>query len=374
MRIAIFDKTEPTGFGGFQTFSNRLNAYLRSQDHDVYFFRYSNDSSTDPHVISLPYYIREPRTYVFVPSLHLHRIVVENFKKIQPDLIYLYIGLSPFDFILPSVAKKFRIPLAGVWHADYNPSINAMQLLIKAAFLYYMPLCRKLSLLHVFSEKMKQFHVNHGVSEKNILVLPNGVDARFYSPGPSQFAKDHGIKTGILFLGRLSVQKNPVVLLTSFLSLNPSDDTKLVMVGGGDLEQSLRKRFRDPRIIFTGAILNNQRKRDIIRACQIFIQPSLMEGVSLALLESLSCGLTAITSDAGSNETLLRGAGTILPIATLPTELPKRLSEYLRHPDRVQRMRKQARQTVLRDFTEEKIYGKLLQAFEATILRQTALS
>lgn len=371
MRIAIIDKTEPTGFGGFQSFSNNLNSYLRSHGHDAYFFRYSNDRQTDAYVIPLPYYIREPRTYVFVPSIHIHRIITTNLLRLKPDIIYLYIGLSPFDFVLPFIAKKLHIPVAGVWHADYNPSINMMQMFIKAALLYYMPLCRQLSLLHVFSEKMKRFHVDYGVSEDNILVLPNGVDARFYSPGPSQFAEEHGIRTGILFLGRLSAQKNPTVLIQSFLSINPPKNTKLVLVGGGDMEKSLRRRFNDPRIVFTGAVLDKKRKRDIIRSCHIFVQPSLMEGVSLALLEAMATGMASITSDAGSNQTLLRNAGDIIPIAQLPTELPKKLSEYLNNPTKVDRMKKQARQNVVRGFTEEKIFGTLINAFEKTTMRTT---
>lgn len=366
MRIVIYDKNEAQVMSGMRMFSERLIDYLRKHGHEVYVLRYSNGKQLGRHIYPIPFYIQEPRSYIVIPSERTYDIVIRHLKRIKPDIVYAYCGMSPFDYLLPSLCHRLHIPIAAVWHTDINESKNTFQLLTKSVFWAYLPFCSDCDLLHVFSEKLKQFYVRRGINSKNIIVLPNGVNPEFFRPGPSVFGRKNNIQTGVLFLGRLTLVKDPELLIKSFLSLNTPLSTKLVVVGHGEQEEKLRNLYHDPRVIFTGLVTDETQKLDIMRACRIFAQPSKVEGMSLALLESMATGLAGITSDAGNNRTLLENAGTIIPLGKIKKELPRTLRSYISNPALVRSLGNQARKNILSFHVEDTIYGKLVNSLVKT--------
>lgn len=367
MKIVIIDKEEGQKVGGVVIYSERLYSHLIKNGHDVSILRYAKKKPKQKHVHRIPYYLAEPRSYIFVPSEKSIVVIRKHLTKIQPDIVYTSIGMSPLDFFLPSLCHDLKIPIAGVWHADFNSSAGSYQLLAKSVFLAYLPFCRQLDLLHVFSAKFAQFYVQRGIAKKRILILPNGVEPEFYAPGTSSFTKSARITTGILFLGRLTLQKNPEALIQSFLSVKNFPDVKLVLVGHGEQERDLREKYHSNRIIFMGVEKNEERKRDIMRSCQIFVLPSRFEGMSLALLEAMSCGLACIASDAGANGELLKDAGIVIPATRVKQELPLALRILLENPDFSRKLGEKARKKILNNYAQEKIFSTLQDALKETV-------
>lgn len=367
MRIVLIDKEEGLKVGGVQIYTERLYQYLLSQNHQVAILRFSNQQKKEKNIYPIPYYLAEPRSYIFLPSEKTLTLLRQHLQKLKPEIVYMSIGISPLDFLIPSLCHDLNLPLAGVWHGDYSESPSSLQVLVKSIFLAYLPFCRQLDLLHVFSQKLATFYQRRGIEKKRFLVLPNGVDSEFYRPGVSQFAQKRKINQGILFLGRITYVKNPEILIKSFLSLNPSYQTKLLLVGCGDQEKKLREKYQDRRIIFTGLIKEERKKIDIIRACQIFVLPSKYEGMSLALLEAMSCGLACITSDAGANNELVQDAGILIQESRLKEELPFALRLLLAYPEFVQMLGKKARQKIEKNYSQKIIFAKIVQALEKTI-------
>lgn len=367
MKIVLIDKEEGLKIGGVVVYSERLLKHLKSHGHKVYILRFTRKKRTQKDIFPIPYYFAEKRSFIIVPSEKTQGIIRNLLVKLKPDIIYTTIGLTPLDFLLPSLCHELNIPIAGVWHADFNESLSSFQILAKSLFLAYLPFTKQLDLIHVFSQKLSDFHSSKGISPKRILVLPNGVDEKFYTPGSSKFDKRYNSHKNILFLGRLTLQKNPEVLIKSFLSLGELNGTKLVLVGHGELEEELRENYKNKDIIFTGLVKNEAVKRDIMRACQISVLPSRVEGMPLALLEAMSCGLACIASDAGSNSELLNKAGIIIPSAKLKQELPGVLRLCLEYPEITQMLGKKARQKVIAQYSQRAIFDKLIISFQNTI-------
>ncbi len=367
MKIVLIDKEEGHTIGGITIYTQRFYKYLKSHNHKVYILRYSRKPAREKHIFTIPYYLAEPRSYIFLPTEKSLELIKTCLRKIKPDIVYTSCGLSPLDFLLPSLCHSLQIPICGVWHGDFNFSPGTYQLLIKSIFLSYLPFTRQLDLVHVFSDKLKKFHIGKGIKSERILVLPNGIDEKFYSPGKSLFDKKHKIRKGILFLARLTTQKNPRVLLEAFLSLNPPPETKLVMVGHGEQAAQLRQEFKDKRIIFTGTVKDENEKLDILRSCQIFVLPSRFEGMPLALLEAMSCGMACICSDAGANQELLSDTGIVIEANKLNQQLPLALKILLKHAEIRNIYGQKARQRIVEYFAQEAIFDHLIHAFHKTI-------
>lgn len=365
MKIVLIDKENS---GGIEIYNRRLIRFITTLGHEAYIIRFSKRKIKQKHVYTVPYYIGEERTiFTPFPSEKTLSMIRTYLQQIKPDIVYTCIGLSPFDFLFPSLCHELNIPIVGVWHVDLNDSSSIYNRFMKSSFSFYMPFCKRLDLLHVFSEKLKSFYVNKGINSEKIAVISNGIDTSYYTPGISSFAKKYDFKNGVLFIGRLTFQKNPELLIKAFFNSNPPIDTKLVIMGGGDQENRLKEKYQDQRIIFTGFITNEKEKLDIIRSCQIFVQPSRLEGLSLALLEAMSCNLACIVSDAGSNGELVKDAGISIPTDKLSQQLPVALSLCLQYPEFIKMLGKKARRKVIKYYTEKNTFAMLLQLFNTTI-------
>ncbi|MBI2617746.1 glycosyltransferase family 4 protein [Candidatus Gottesmanbacteria bacterium] len=367
MKVVILDKEEAMKVGGIVTFNKRLMEHMSLRGHEVHILRFAQKPIRQKNIYRLPYYLAEKRSFIILPHEKTLTVIRKYLQKLKPDIVYTNIGLSPLDFLLPRLCFELRIPLAGVWHADFNQEHNAYQILAKSLFLLFLPVCRQLNLLHVFTQKMAHFYIRKGIDPKKITVIPNGVNPKVYAPGASLFAKEHSVRRGILFLGRLTLQKNPEVLIQSFLRSSAIRDSHLILVGQGEEEETLREKYQDPHVIFTGSILAEKKKVDIIRSCQIFVLPSRFEGMPLALLEAMSTGLACVVSDAGSNSETLGDAGIVLPSSKIKQQLPVVLDILLRQPTFTKILGKQARNKVLEEFTQTVIFDKLIDTFRHTI-------
>lgn len=359
MKIVMIDKEEGQKVGGIVVYNKRFSEYLSHHGHSIHTLRFTQKRITENNIYPIPFYMAESRSFIFLPSEKTIEIIRNYLLKIKPDIVYMMLGMSPLDIFIPSLCHDLGIPVAGIMHADFNSTRGSYQLLTKSFFLTYSPICRQLDFLHVFTEKMKDFYVRHGVKKNRISVIPNGVNPDIYAPGNSKFARKKHISKGILYLARITLQKNPEALIQSFLSLPPDTGYKLLMVGPGDQLDTLRQRYRNRRVLFIGPVIDEREKIDIIRSCGIYVLPSRFEGMPLALLEAMSCGLACIASDAGSNRELLKDAGFIIPVGRMKQELPTILRLLTTYPELTAVLGRKARQKIISDYSQEILFGKL---------------
>ena len=104
-------------------------------------------------------------------------------------------------------------------------------------------------------------------------------------------------------VGRFSIPKNHTFLLDIFYEIDRSCDARLLLVGDGELRPQIERKARlmgiIDHIIFLGV-------RDdvavILQAMDVFIFPSLYEGLPLSLIEAQAAGLPCLISDGVSSE------------------------------------------------------------------------
>lgn len=156
-----------------------------------------------------------------------------------------------------------------------------------------------------------------------LAVIPNCVDTRRFQPSPRRRAAARaqwGIAAEdevIGSVGRLSPQKRPEQLLAIFAELAQSRPRlKLLLVGAGPLESSLReavKRQRlSRRVIFTGY---QAQVENVIPAMDLHLLVSSREGFGIATIEAMACGVPALATRVPGSEDILQGSagGLLLP-------------------------------------------------------------
>jgi len=117
----------------------------------------------------------------------------------------------------------------------------------------------------------------------------------------------------VLFLGRFSPEKNCHLLIKAFESLNTG--MKLVLAGGSSggsshsdsYAKSLRRHESD-RIRFLPWV-SGSNLEELLSNAALFVLPSELEGLSLALLDAMAAGVCVLTSDIPENNEVVEGTG-----------------------------------------------------------------
>jgi glycosyltransferase involved in cell wall biosynthesis len=130
---------------------------------------------------------------------------------------------------------------------------------------------------------------------------------------PARKIPEYGLESGryILFLGRFSPEKNCHLLVQAFEQIETS--VKLVLAGGGASSDAYSQELRthaSERIVFLD-YASGETFDELLTNAALFVLPSDLEGLSLALLEAMGAGLCVLVSDIPENVELVEGAGFI---------------------------------------------------------------
>jgi glycosyltransferase involved in cell wall biosynthesis len=151
-----------------------------------------------------------------------------------------------------------------------------------------------------------------------IVTCYNGIDTKVFHPSPRQ--RFPGLEGASLVIGTVCVmrpEKNIPLLLEAFASVAAGRrHMRLFLVGGGPEEAALRA-----LAVKLGIVENcvfHASSSDVaacLSAMDIFVLPSLTEGLSNSLMEAMACGCCAIASDVGGNPELItdRVTGLLFP-------------------------------------------------------------
>jgi len=170
-----------------------------------------------------------------------------------------------------------------------------------------------------------------------------------------------------LYMGRLATEKNVEALLRAWRLVSPQG-CRLVIVGDGPLRSTLQNSFSEPGILWWGYEADLSTRIALMQCAEVFLLPSLVEGLSLALLEAMASGTACIATDAGADgEVLGGGAGIVLSTQGVATQLRTLLPVLRDQPVLTAELGRRARQRALERYTLsrnidaiEQLYGTLL--------------
>jgi glycosyltransferase involved in cell wall biosynthesis len=154
-----------------------------------------------------------------------------------------------------------------------------------------------------------------GVPEERIVRMASGVDAEHFRPGPSAVELALPPRPRVVFTGRLHPQKNLDLLLEAWVEVAARTSASLILVGWGADRERLEGRSRElgiaDRVHFTGQVSD---PAEHLRAADLFVLPSIAEGMSNSLLEAMATGLPCLVSAIGGNTDLIddRKGGLLL--------------------------------------------------------------
>lgn len=356
MHIAWLGKRSP--FCGNVTYGREITNALLDRGHKVSFFHFASEGededgqSEDLQEVSLPFLYKS--TIYTVPSFSASKILVDSLRSLKPDLVHASLALSPLDFLLPEICADLNLPLVATFHLPFdikhrNIASSTQQL----TYQIYAPALADYDRVIIFSQIQREMLRKLGVPDSRIAVIPNGVDPERFSPGYSSIKEELKADRLFVYQGRIASEKNVEVLLKAWRKLNLPEGCKLAIVGDGPLAASLKSYYgSDSGIVWMGFIADEQRRIEILRGADVFILPSLVEGLSLSLLEAMACGVACLATDVGADgEVLANGAGVVLDSRKVTSQLCTLLPLFATHAEMSDMLGRKARQRVLDMYT-----------------------
>ncbi|MGA7935100.1 MAG: glycosyltransferase family 4 protein [Kovacikia sp.] len=205
---------------------------------------------------------------------------------------------------------------------------------------------------------------------RKTIYIPNAPASYEKSDPAFTYGTSLGLEKGryIIFVGRLVPEKCPDLLIKAFQALRPAG-WKLVLAGGNSDTESYISELsglsvENSDILFAGE-LRGSRLAEIVRGSGLFVLPSNLEGLPLAMLEAMQEGIPVLASDIPPHQQLLGEDRGLLFQAGSLDALVNRLSWALQNSKAMMAMAEKAEEYVKLHYNWDRITDDNLRLYEA---------
>lgn len=221
---------------------------------------------------------------------------------------------------------------------------------------------RRLDHIQSLNPVVTELLLRTGYADAQIARIPNAVDLSKLQP---PVARTPGPRLRVGFVGRLVPVKGLDTLLRAWQRVRAQHDAVLVIAGDGPQRAALQAQAQqlglEDHVEFLGQVSN---VGAVLASCDLYVQPSLQEGMPNSVLEAMACGLAVVaTNNAGNLAVVVDGEnGRVVPIGD-EAALAHALTELLSDPDRRAAWGHAARLKVEREFGIPGVTAALRQKY-----------
>lgn len=293
-------------------------------------------------------------------------------KIIKPDLIHCFFAIPSGCFGL-YCKKVFNIPyITSALGADV-PGFNIGDWRLNTYHIITQSFSKAIweNSLHVVanSTSLKTLCENFSQNQK-IEVITNGVDSEMFYPKENKMISKNEIR--LLYLSRLTFQKGIETLIKALgiLKERNINNYKLTVVGEGHLKDSMfnlidKFNMRE-KVDFLGW-KKLEETPEVYRNSDVFILPSVMEGMPSVALQAMSCGLPLIASRVSGFEQILEEEiNGYFAGFNNPEEFANAIEKLLKSPELIEKMSRESTRKA-RQFSWERISEQYLELYEKSV-------
>ena len=319
-------------------------------------------------------------TYGGSEDLGLKHYLADNIKIIPsrcPSNILLYSFLLPLIHrkILKNVDILKTNQMLGSWSAMIAKILYRKKLVVRTGYMWSFSYAKekpqsrvKISIIRILerlayrvadaavTSSQRNFdHVEQNYHPRNHIIIPNYVETDVFEP-----LKTDKIKRSICFVGRLSREKNLPALMEALAGLPYTID----IIGTGAQSVQLKEAAAHNRVSvnFMGNVPNHELPV-ILNRHELFVLPSLWEGMPKTLLEAMACGLPVIgTSVEGIKEVIKHGENGIL-CNTDSGSIREAIMTVMEDEGLRERLGKNARKAIEEGFSLEEMIERELEMY-----------
>ena len=244
-------------------------------------------------------------------------------------LIHLHVAQAFSPEIVYLISKIRKIPYVAHVHLDVDPSGPFGFLLETYKKFFLRKVLRSAAKVICLTEPQKHLIASkYMLPVEAIAVVPNGVASEYFVDKRTLENK----VPRVLFVGRLAPQKNLSLLISAVAQMKVY--VQLDIIGEGEERAKLEDLIRKcelQNVTLHGKKTGNE-LLEMYKSADIFVLPSLKEGVSLSMLEALATGLPVVASASPDMQQILNECGVLIEEPTA-SNYAKAIDELLSKKD-----------------------------------------
>lgn len=310
-----------------------LYEYYRYMDHDKVTFDFIINNDIDDGILEQPLEQMGCRIYRLDPLKRNLFSRLRSLKKIIKEGHYdaVHAHLAVRSCFILHYAKKYGVKMRIAHSHTAYETISSLKL----KFDHTLTAISQRQATHLFACGMdagKYIWGEKAVKNGRVHIMRNAVDTEkfmFREPERRSVRAELGAEDKLIIgtVGRLHEQKNYSFLLNVFQKvLLKRPDAILVMVGRGNLEAELKNKAREWKIDSNVKFLGVRSDVDrLLNAFDLFVLPSLYEGLPVVLVEAQANGLPEVVSDKVTKEAEITDLIEFMPLTAREEEWAEQL-------------------------------------------------
>ncbi len=345
--------TNHLNIGGITSYLLTLAAGLKKRGHHIYLASSSGQLQQKfqgAGVIFIPIPLRTKKEISPKILVSLFKLQSEN-RKYNFDLIHAHTRTTQVLACL--LSRSLGVPYLATCHGFF-----------KRRLLRRLFPCWGRRVIAISEEVKEHLIKDFGVDEKNIVIIYNGIDVGRFR---GQKTEDRGQRKKSLGLGegpvigivaRLSDVKGHLYLIEAMkYILSAVPQAKLFIVGDGREKEALLQQVNkleiSTKVIFHPEVSDTE---DVLSLMDIFVMPSLKEGLGLSLMEAMAWGLAVVASDIGGIRSLVQdGRNGLLAKPADSRDLAEKILSLLESREKREMLGRQAEEFIAQNFSQEKM-------------------
>ena len=280
-----------------------------------------------------------------------------------PTITFSFFSIIPYWYFFKKIfSKKIVLIVRGIPVMQKNLGLLG-QILYKFNYLEHITQMRLADKIVYVDDAMKKIYPKKFL--KKALIIHNSVDTKMFYP------KSKKILFDLLYVGRLSEDRGIWVFLKGVRILRKKyPNLRICIVGTGYLEKKVKEYIKEHNLggnIELFSVPHNA-MRDIYNKSLIIINPMLVEGIGNITLEAMSCGKCIIKSCYSSKDSIIKHKyNGILFKANDAKDLVRKIEEVIENKNLRKYCEKNARKTILKNYTPLKERDKYLSLFNGLV-------
>lgn len=258
---------------------------------------------------------------------------------------------GPLGLVALAIARILRLPIVGTYHTalpQYAQYLTDDVSVAEAVWKYVVWYYDQMDLVYVPSSSTATELIAKGIAESKVRVFPRGVDTDLFNPSRRNGCLERyhvdADKTTLLYVGRVSKEKNLELLVRTFKQLiKTSHQVCLVVVGDGPYANEMREALAGTPSVFTGYI-EGEALASVYASADLFVFPSTTDTFGNVVLEAQASGIPVIVTDSGGpQENIMCGTTGIVVKGNDEDSLLEGIRHMIADPERLSAMGRAAR-------------------------------